>query len=223
MIVYTGKQFWNDFNNWDEALFQDANRPRDDDKFQIRPWFNARKNDLRIANSWIAAQWTFQWVKVQAWQSNMIWNTAYMKDSYTASDFSDLNSFVAADGTTYSAEAVAKWIKTTIVWRPYANASNWDIVIWKSGVYAVTCQCVFIAPSWYSVSNSVNYKFYVSLMMNWVASQWTQWRWCGTIDAHSVFYIGWFDTWDRLNAGFLHTYTTNAFLCQPSINVYRLS
>jgi hypothetical protein len=38
MIVYAGKQFWNDFNNGDEALFQDANRPRDNDKFKIKPW-----------------------------------------------------------------------------------------------------------------------------------------------------------------------------------------
>ena len=47
MIVYAGKQFWNDFNNWDEALFQDAERPRDSDKFKLRPWLQSGKWDWR--------------------------------------------------------------------------------------------------------------------------------------------------------------------------------
>lgn len=223
MIVYTGKQYWNDFNNGDEALFQDANRPRDDDKFKIRAGVQTQKNDLRTANSWIAAQWIFQWGKVQAWQSTVTWNTAYLKNSYTGSDFSDVNSFVALDGTTYSADAVAKWIGTQIIWRPYVNAVDGDVVIWKNGLYAVTAQCIFIAPTWYSVANSYTYKFYVWLMINWQAELWTQWRWCWATDGHSVFYMQWFNAWDRVNVGFLHTYTTKAFLCQPSINLYRLS
>lgn len=222
MIAYSWKQRWNDFNNWDEALFQDANRPRDDNMFMIQHWVQARKQDLRTANKWIWAQWTFQWLKVQPWQSIISWNTANMKNSYTSSDFSDVNSFVAIDGTTYNAETVAKWIKSTIIWKPYVNA-DWDIIIWKSWIYAVTCQCVFIAPTGYSVTSSQNYKFYVSFMLNGVQSMWTQWRWCWGTDCHSVFYVWWFDTWDRLNTGFLHTYTSKAFLCQPSINLYRLS
>lgn len=222
MIAYAGKQFWNDFNNWDEALFQDANRPRDDDKFKILHGIQTRKQDLRQANTWIWAQGTFQWLKVQPWQSIILWNTADMKNSYTASDFSDVNSFVAADGTTYSADNVAKWIWSTIIWRPYVNA-DWDIIVGKSWLYAVTAQCIFIAPTWYSVSNSQNYKFYVALMVNGVQFMWTQSRWCGAADWHAVFYVWWFDAGDRLNVWFLHTYTTKAFLCQPSINLYRLS
>ena len=223
MIVYAGKQFWNNFNNWDEGVFQDANRPRDNDMFMIRSWVQTRKQDLRTANSGIAAQGTFYWLKVQAWQASIARNTAYMRNSYTASDISDIDSFEATDGTTYSSSAIAPTLTRVIVWRPYANADWGDIVIGKSGVYAVTAQCVFISPTWYNVSNSANYKFYTALMINGIQSQWTQWRWCWATDAHSVFYVWWFDTWDRLNVWFLHTYTTKEFLCQPSLNVYRLS
>lgn len=228
MIVYSWKQFWNNFNNGDEWLFQDADRPRDSNMFKIQHWIQTGRQDLRTANSWIAAQGTFYGVKVQTWGAIRIWETAALKNKYTASDFPWLDSFVAMDGTTYSAEAIANGLKPVIIWRPYVNA-DWDIVIWKSGVYAVTCQCLYVAPTWYDVSsttfsrNSAYYKFYVSLMLNWVASMWTQSRGCGSADALSVFYVWWFDTWDRLNTGFFHTYTASAFLCQPTINLYRLS
>jgi hypothetical protein len=146
-----------------------------------------------------------------------------MKNSYTGSDFSDISSFTALDGTTYNPDTVAKWLGTTLVWRPYTNAVDGDIVIWKSGVYGITAQCIFIAPTWYSVSNSYYYKFYTWLIVNWQAEMWTQARWCGATDGLSVFYLWYLNTWDRINAGFLHTYTTKAFLCQPSINLYRIS
>ena len=229
MIVYAGKQYWNKFNNWDEALFQDANRPRDNDMFKLQSGIQARKQDLRTANSGIAAQATYRSAKLQTATSwGVVWNTAVMKDRYTASDFSDLDWFVAADGTTYTSSRIAEdlyadnnWI-VPIIWRPYVNA-NWDVTIGKNWVYAVTCQCIFIAPTWYNVNDSWAYKYYVSLMINGVASQRTQGRGCWAIDAHSVFYVWWFDAWDKVNAWFLHTYGTRPFFCQPSINLYRLS
>ena len=65
MIVYAGKQFWNDFNNGDEALFQDANRPRDNDKFKIRPWMQSWKRKWREANkdTWLPVH-QYIWVAV---------------------------------------------------------------------------------------------------------------------------------------------------------------
>lgn len=231
MIVYAGKQFWNDFNNGDEALFEDAGLPRDSNKFKIQQGIQARKQDLRTANSWIAAQGLFKSAKLQSWQSVITWNTAKMKSSYTASDFADINWFVATDGTVLSAETIADWMyrnekgikENPIIWKPYVNPVDWNIVIWKSGLYSITCQCIFIAPTWYSVSNSYTYKFYVALMLNWKASMWTQARWCGSTDALSVSLTARFDLGDKVNTGFLHTYTTRDFVCQPSIVLYRLS
>jgi hypothetical protein len=192
---------------------------------------------LRTANSWIAAQGLFKSAKLQSWQSVVTWNTAKMKSSYTASDFADINWFVATDGTVFSAETIADWLyrnekgvkENPIIWKPYVNPVDWDIVIWKSWLYSITCQCVYYAPTWYNVSSttfsssSAFYKFYVALILNWQASMWTQARWCGSADALSVSLTARFDTWDKVNTGFLHTYTTKAFVCQPSIVLYRLS
>jgi len=212
MIVYAWKQFWNDFNNGDEALFQDANRPRDNDKFKLQAGIQARKQDLRTANSGIAAQGTFHCYKSQAGQSNLTFNTAYMKNTYTTSDFwGNLT------------EEETKRMNADIIWKPYVNATNWDIVIGKDGVYAITIQCMFIAPSWYSVSSSYNYKFYVALMLNWNPDTWTQSRGCWTNDALSLAFTWIFRAWDRVNVWFLHTYTTNPFTVVPEINLYRLS
>ena len=238
MIVYAGKQFWNDFNNGDEALFQDANRPRDNDMFKIRAWIQAQKNDLRTANSGIAAQGTFYGVKVQNGQhglvdqdGNRLFNKAYLRNSYTPSDISEIDWFTTAGGYVYSASNEADWLKSVILWRPYVNATDWDVVIWKSWVYAITAQCMFIAPSSYQnkientafSSSSAFYKFYIVLLLNWQPSLYTQSRGCWGMDTFSLFYVWAFDTWDRLNTWFLHTYTTDPFLCHPSINLYRLS
>ncbi len=65
MIVYTGKQRWNDFNNWDEWVFQDANRPRDNDKFKLRPWLQSGKWDWRDTNknTWLPVH-QYVWIAV---------------------------------------------------------------------------------------------------------------------------------------------------------------
>ncbi len=230
MIVYPWKQRWNDFNNGDEALFQDANRPRDNDKFKIKYWVQTRKQDLRTANTNIAAQGTFYGVKVQNGQlglvdqdGNRLFNKAYLRNSYTTSDISEIDWYTTASWYVYNASSEAGWLKAVIIWRPYIDANGWDIVIGKTWVYAVTAQCVFIAPSGYNGSDSVNYKFYVSLLMNDKPWMYTQSRGCGGMDTFSVSYVWLFDTWDRLNVWFLHTYTTSPFLCHPSINLYRLS
>jgi len=194
MIVYAGKQYWNEFNNWDEALFQDANRPRDDENFKIQPWMQGRKQDLRTANSGIAAQWTFYWSKSQAWQSTISFNVAEMNNK-----------------------------DSVIIWKPCVHASNWDIVVGKSWVYAVTCQAQFVAPNWYNVNNSVNYKFYVAFLLNGLPSMYTQHRWCGSMDTYSVFYVWWLDAGDKVNVGFLHTDTSDTFTVNSSMNLYRLS
>jgi hypothetical protein len=227
MIVYTGKQYWNDFNNGDEALFEDAGLPRDSNKFKIQQWIQARKQDLRTANSGIAAQGTFHCVKSQAWQDNIIdtntgkrlFNTAYMKNQYSASDISWL-----------SAEDLKK-LTANIIWKPYVNATDWDIVIGKSWVYSITCVVRFIAPNSYASritsstfsTSSAFYKFYIALLLNWDPEMWTQTRWCWWQDMLSLSLTAWYDTWDKVNVGFLHTYKIDPFTIVPEINLYRLS
>jgi hypothetical protein len=48
---------------------------------------------------------------------------------------------------------------------------------------------MFLAPYGYNVNDSVNYKFYVSLLLNGKPSLYTQSRGCGAMDTFSVFYV----------------------------------
>ena len=231
MIVYAGKQRWNNFNNWDEALFQDANRPRDNDMFKIQAWINARKQDLRTANSWIAAQWTFRSYKMQDGGVSIVWNTAPMRNKFQASDLGTI-SFRNAGWYSFTEHDLVGDVGAIIIGRPYVSADGSDIIVWKSGVYAVTCACLFNAP--YSSISKITatsfgtgcaayYKFYTAFLVNWQASLWTESRWCWSSDVLTLSYIWWLDVWDRVNVGFCHTDTSDTFLCHPSINLYRLS
>ena len=79
MKVYSWWQFWNDFNNWDEGLFQDANRPRDDDKFKLRPWLQSDKRKQREVNkdiTTVASQLIATWVTENVSASTALPETA---------------------------------------------------------------------------------------------------------------------------------------------------
>jgi hypothetical protein len=157
MIVYAGKQFWNDFNNWDEALFQDANRPRDNNMFKLRPWFQSDKWDWRWTNKntwlpvhqyvWIAvapsASWTYftrvsdSWTKKQiedccSWYSSIIswWNV----QGWTADSLlNDLNNHAQAVG---SSTAYTSWKSVTLFGNANIDtlymANNWAYMIWAT-------------------------------------------------------------------------------------------
>lgn len=157
MIVYAGKQFWNEFNNWDEALFQDANRPRDNDMFKIRPWMQSGKWKWRDTNKdtwlpvhqyiWVAVapSWSRtyfkrvsdSWTKQQiedccSWYSSIIswWNV----QGWTADSLlSDLNNNAQAVGssTAYtSSKSVTSFGNADI--DTLFMADNWAYMIWAT-------------------------------------------------------------------------------------------
>lgn len=157
MIVYAWKQYWNEFNNWDEALFQDANRPRDNDMFKIRPWMQSGKWKWRDTNKdtwlpvhqyiWIAVapswSWTYftrvsdSWTKQQiedccSWYSSIIswWNV----QGWTADSLlSDLNNHAQAVGssTAYtSSKSVTSFGNADI--DTLFIADNWAYMIWAT-------------------------------------------------------------------------------------------
>ena len=157
MIVYAGKQFWNEFNNGDEALFQDANRPRDNDKFKIQPWLQSWKWKWRATNKdtwlpvhqyiWVTVaptwSWTYftrvsdSWTKKQiedccSWYSSIIswWNV----QGWTADSLlSDLNNHAQAVGssTAYtSSKSVTSFGDADI--DTLFIADNWAYMIWAT-------------------------------------------------------------------------------------------
>lgn len=154
MIVYTWKQYWNEFNNWDEALFQDANRPRDEDKFKIRPWLQSWKRKWREANKdtwlpvhqymWFAvvpsATWTYfprvsdSWTEQEikdccSWYDSIIswWNVQW----WTASSL--LNDFNNHSQAYWGSLAYTKTEKVSLIWDANIDtlfmANSWAYII----------------------------------------------------------------------------------------------
>lgn len=154
MIVYAGKQFWNDFNNGDEALFQDASRPRDNDMFKLRPWLQSWKWKWKEANkdTWLpvhqyigvavapTATWTYftrvsdSWTEQQmkdccSWYDSIIswWNVQWWT---AASLLKDINSKKQAYWHSLAATKsmkVSSFGETTI--ESLSMANNWSYMI----------------------------------------------------------------------------------------------
>ena len=183
MIVYAGKQFWNDFNNGDEALFQDANRPRDNDKFRIRPWLQSDKWDWRGANKNTSlCQLIIKWGSTVPWTSDwtsLKWAIPVLKPTWTASDLSNI-------GFSWATSELLEWLKEDRYGNPYVALREWNITyetawstetkswqymeIFESWLYVVQVTWQFVFPSWYSSSTSYQYKYRVGITaeINWV-------------------------------------------------------
>lgn len=239
MIVYAGKQYWNEFNNWDEALFEDANRPRDNNKFKLRPWVQTNKFNWRQSNSWISygefqakslylAPWTANWASL-----NM--SIPEFKSKYTASDFSSLDGYTqyTADwGKTYTSDELAKLAMERQEWKDSeAFIKDWMVYIWKSGSYMVEASAQFYRPTDYDSSTSYLTKMWVYLYY------WQAWdikershrqnRACWCPDYLDYWTVADIPAWTYLTMWAAHTYRNGVgnknVMVWYALNLYRLS
>ena len=205
MIVYAGKQFWNDFNNGDEALFQDANRPRDNDKFKIRPWLQSDKWKQREVNKEITTV---------ASQLLAAWRTSNVSPAYSMPDNCTIPTL----------------IEVTKEGNPWCIVNkDWNIEIVEDGTYIIQASTQFMPPSapssWYNYTEEVcllkhqtgNYTWF-----DWKMITLNQARMCGYGDEIMARWAWWFKKWDILNVWAIHTYTSNVSLLQR-MNVQRLA
>lgn len=205
MIVYAGKQFWNDFNNGDEALFQDANRPRDNDKFKIRPWLQSDKWKQREVNKEIT---TVASQLLAAWRTSNVSPAYSMPDNCTIPTLTE----VTKEGN------------------PWCIVNkDWNIEIVEDGTYIIQASTQFMPPSapssWYNYTEEVcllkhqtgNYTWF-----DWKMITLNQARMCGYGDEIMARWAWWFKKWDILNVWAIHTYTSNVSLLQR-MNVQRLA
>lgn len=239
MIVYAGKQFWNDFNNWDEWVFQDAGRPRDDDKFRIRPWMQSEKWDWRGANKNTSlCQLIIKWGSTVPWTSDwtsLKWAIPVLKPSWTANDLSNI-------GFPWATSELLEWLKEDRYGNPYVALREWNITyetawstatkswqymeILESWLYVVQVTWQFVFPSSYSSSTSYQYKYRVGITaeINWVftpiAFQW--FRCCGNGDAQNYIHIAWMEKWTKLTSIAAHTYTSGTTFVFQNMNFIRL-
>lgn len=205
MIVYTGKQYWNNFNNGDEALFQDANRPRDNDKFKIRPWLQSDKWKQREVNkdiTTVAAQ------LVAKWETNNVSSAGTMPDNCTISKLSE----------------------DTKEGNPWCVVNkDWNIEIVEDGTYIMQALTQFVPPTvpseWYKYIEAVCLLKHKKGNYTWFEREiktLTQARLCGQWDELIVRWVWWFNKWDIFNVWAIHNYTSAMLLAQK-INVQRLA
>lgn len=161
MIVYTWKQRWNDFNNGDEWLFQDANRPRDDDKFKIQHWLQANKQDWRTANknTWLPVH-QYVWIAV-APSSSWIYFTR-VSDSWTKQQIQDCCSWYSSliswwNVQGWTADSLLKDINshTQTFWSSLAYTKSKSV----SSFGDANIDTLYIANDW-------GYMVYATVMMS---------------------------------------------------------
>lgn len=233
MIVYAGKQYWNDFNNWDEGLFQDANRPRDEDKFKLRPWLQSDKWKWRDANkdtdfSHIMIKWgcTVAWT----WANKqLLWAVPQMQTTWTQAELNALwipaifmvgvtpevmnmerhnNPFVVVKSwkITYLTGDGGTWFTTSSVDTAYFEIA-------ESWLYYILCWGKFCFDTgYYDSSTSYQYKEWVGLAQNidgvFTISDMTQQRACGNWDMVRFMEIGRFPKWSQFVPFLWHSFTS---------------
>ena len=223
MIVYAGKQFWNDFNNWDEGVFQDASRPRDNNMFKIKPWLQSDKWDWKRANkntqpmlsifSWVwrsAVTWTADWQVLNLWGISR-----FFTGKATASDFSDYSTILEQWGGVNYVVDLANAQREQNKLFSYSNfrvTSDWLIECLNSWTYLLGIACQLRYASGHNTSTA--YKEYAYLygtdsgIDNWIPldsfsrrSTWNPWavRWN---------YFSYISKWDKLYFAMAHTDTS---------------
>jgi hypothetical protein len=200
MIVYAWKQFWNDFNNGDEALFQDANLPRDDFMFKIQHWLQANKQDFRQSNKNVTIKTPelrcHQSVSAPAW-------TVYLMP--------------------------ATLIQDEKIWDPWCIIDkDWKIEIVEDGTYIIQASCQFRFSS--TPSNWYQYIENVGLLKRWngvwLIQAKSQGRVCANTSEHLdqlyALYTWWLTKWTVFTMWASHTYSSTITLYQ-AMTVQRLA
>jgi len=221
--------FWNNFNNGDEALFQDASLPRDTFWFKIKNWIQTEQQDWRTSNKNIDfRQAVFSWLMViPAWAEYL----TTFKEKYSTSDLSFVDSYTPRNPTA-NKHPISWWQDNLDIqrrWDPWAKVNkDWNVQFYKSGSYIIQAVCQFIYPDWYDTSTSYLNKEYVRFVKwdkkdkEWVYQNINQWRWCWTDDTVTITHITRADAWDIINLKVQHTYWQDV-MCRTALNVYRLS
>ena len=242
MIVYAGKQFWNDFNNWDEGVFQDANRPRDFDKFKLRPWLQSDKWDWRGSNKNISmqmAQLIVKWGAVVPWTSDgsqLYWVVPQIQEKWTASEISNIGRPYSIDDLTVQSFqyekannpcAVTRTGSITYQQGTSTTTQTWQYIeIIKPWLYIVQASAQFFFPSSYDSTSSYKYKEWVGICQenDWVFMPiiHQSFRSCGNGEGQMSWQISWFTQGTKLVPICAHNFTSGTTFVFQALNLVRL-
>ena len=205
MIVYAGKQYWNDFNNWDEALFQDANRPRDEDKFKIQPWMQSSKWDWKkTTKNRDASIFNWYWIRqVVNTTTAGTWYDFYrlrLKDKFTVADMSQFEWYQQRLKTRTAKEILWYVEDAQTNGNPKSRIVDWDLEILESGSYVIECFVQFLRPNWHTWSSMAAMGVWLlELIDNWYKVVWYNMsRSCTDIDGMYLTMCTYIDQWTRI-------------------------
>lgn len=241
MIVYAGKQFWNDFNNWDEALFQDAERPRDDDKFKLRPWMQSGKWDFRWTNkNTDFSHIMIKWYTVVPWTASgdhLQRRVPKLQEEWTSSELSPIAytwatpEIMEIERENSAFVMVKSWNIKYLTWSGQSdivettNTSYFEIA--QSWLYYIVMYWQFYFDStYYDSSTSYQYKERVGIAQNikWVFTKtnMTQARACGNWDTIQYTQISRCPAWTQMLPLLAHSFTDWTNYVTGSMLVVRL-
>lgn len=193
------------FINPDEAIFSDANRPRDSNGFKILPWMQMKKwkmreklEDVYLNQITIKGACITKGV-VNGWNIISALTTPYFKKEYEESDLAFLLWYKRDNKGIDSKDilAIIQDRKAEVFWKPVVSVKDWDIVINKTWTYIVQFYADIIYP--YPRDTSRLDKEYLRLVHNWNPSVRVQQRSCASVDWILGLYAGWLKAGDRLN------------------------
>ena len=197
MKVYSWRQYWNNFNSWDEGLFQDANRPRDNDKFKLRPWLQSDKWKQRETTKDI----TVEAAQLLGWGQTNIWAASTFPDGWFIPKLQQL-------------------VKKGNPWCIINN--DWNIEITEDGTYILQASCQFQ----YSSAPNVNVveNIYLVKLNNWEWDPITmaQWRACKANDLQVATFVWWYNKGTVFNVCAGHNLNASVYL-YAVMNIQRLA
>lgn len=134
--------FWNNFNNGDEALFQDASLPRDTFWFKIKNWIQTQQQDLRTSSSWIVEYFSVCWWKEITWvaQNQMNYWTSVNIPLYTNVKWK----FSASQTYPYTMEQEEGLCNTEKMGSLGWWVRNWRVYIPADWIYFIQYICEFL-------------------------------------------------------------------------------
>ena len=233
MIVYAGKQFWNDFNNWDEWVFQDANRPRDNDKFKLQPWLQSWRWDWKKTNkNRMPSMFHTYWFSMITWYDpnsykqydGVVWMRIRFKSKYTESDFSSIAPYSDARGNSLTASQLLWYVNDAYGENGDAKANVvWEYLeIQESWVYFIDMFAQFIYPAWYSYASNNSYPLYLWLIIDGGVYAYTQGRSCFYLDRLHETFATPITKGSKLALWVAHGYTSAPILVAWGITAVRM-
>ena len=173
MIEFTQwDSYWNNFNNWDEALLSDSNRPRDEFGLRINPWRQMDKWDWRWTNkNRYLDQSIVRWAMILPWNSTAFyWCTWYQLNLYMdlkgKLNFADYTKY---DWSVIKASDVEEAYKTYNIWDLAWNTKDWRLVIPEDWSYFIHYYVEFLYSNSHNVNDAYkNFTWLTSYDKKWV-------------------------------------------------------